>query len=242
MTMLKMTRRQLLSSVGAGAAVLALSPLARVIAADDKPAGFTLPKLPYDYDALEPYIDAETMKIHHDFHHQAYVNNLNAAVKGHPDLQKKSIEALLRDLASVPKDIQTAVRNSGGGHANHSMFWQMMTKGGGGQPEGTLAKSIDASFGSFDKFQKAFEQAAITRFGSGWAWLTVGAGKLEIGSLPNQDTPLMEGKTPILGLDVWEHAYYLKYRNKRPDYVKAWWNVVNWKHAAERYAAAARSK
>jgi Fe-Mn family superoxide dismutase len=246
MIMLNLTRRQLLRTAGAGAAALALSPLASLAAearrADDPPAGFTLPKLPYDYDALEPYIDAETMKIHHDLHHGAYVTNLNNALKTHPDLQKKRIGELLRDLNGLPKDIQMAVRNNGGGHANHSLFWQMMIKGGGGKPDGQLGQAIDASFGSFDKFQAAFLQAAVTRFGSGWAWLIIGAGKLEVVSSPNQDTPVMEGKMPLLGIDVWEHAYYLKYKNKRPDYVKAWWNVVNWKFVADRYARAAQQK
>jgi Fe-Mn family superoxide dismutase len=235
MIMLNLTRRQLLQTAGAGAAALALSPVA-ALAADDAPAGFTLPKLPYDYDALEPYIDAETMKIHHDLHHGAYVTNLNNALKGHTDLLKKQIGELLRDLSAVPETIRTAVRNNGGGHANHSMFWQMMTKGGGGKPDGQLAQAIDASFGSFDKFQAAFSQAAITRFGSGWAWLIGGKDKLEVVSTPNQDTPLMEGKMPLLGIDVWEHAYYLKYKNKRPDYVKAWFNVINWKYVADHYA------
>jgi Fe-Mn family superoxide dismutase len=239
-TMHTLTRRQLLQQAGAGAAALALAPLAVRAASPDTPdikPPFTLPKLPYSYDALEPHIDAETMKIHHDKHHQAYVDNLNKALAMHPELQKRTLDELLQGLSKLPKDIQTAVRNNGGGHANHTMFWQVMAKDGG-KPNGALARAIDQAFGSFDKFQAAFSQAAITRFGSGWAWLIAGPGKLEVMSSPNQDTPVMEGKTPILGLDVWEHAYYLKYKNLRPAYVAAWWNVVNWKDVAERYALA----
>jgi Fe-Mn family superoxide dismutase len=209
-------------------------------AADEaKAAGFTLPKLPYDYDALEPYIDAETMKIHHDLHHQAYITNLNTVLAGQPDLQKKSIYELLGGLSGVPGNIRRAVTNNGGGHANHSMFWKIMGKGAGGKPDGELAKAIDESFESFDKFQALLSDRAIKQFGSGWAWLTVGKEKpLEVTSTPNQNTPLMTGKYPIMGIDVWEHAYYLKYRNKRPDYVKAWWNTVNWKEVAARYQTA----
>ena len=240
--MTHLTRRQLLQTAGAGAAALALSPLSALGQGkdEDKPIVYKLPPLPYPYDALEPYIDAETMRIHHDKHHQAYVDNLNKALAMHPELQKTPLEDLLRDLNKVPADIRTAVRNNGGGHLNHSMFWQMMAKGGG-KPEGALARAIDAAFGSFDKFQGAFSQAAITRFGSGWAWLVPGKEKLEVISSANQDTPVMEGRAPILGIDVWEHAYYLKYKNARPEYVKAWWNVVNWKDVADRYAKVRKS-
>ena len=191
---------------------------------------FTLPSLPYPPDALEPNIDKATMEIHHDKHHAAYVTNLNKALEGHTDLQTKTIEELLAEnLASVPEQIKTAVRNNGGGHANHSLFWTQLSAQGGGAPKGHIQDVISASFGSFDAFKEKFTAAATTRFGSGWAWLTKdSAGKFEIISLPNQDSPIMEGKTPILGLDVWEHAYYLKYQNRRPEYIAAFWNVVNW--------------
>jgi Fe-Mn family superoxide dismutase len=202
---------------------------------------YSLPRLPYDPAALEPHIDAETMKIHHGKHHQAYVDNLNKALAAHPDLHKKPLTELLAGLDKVPESIRTAVRNNGGGHLNHSMFWQMMAKDGG-KPTGELAKVIDQSFGSFDRFQAEFANAGRTRFGSGWAWLVAGKGKLEVISTPNQDTPVMDGKTPILGLDVWEHAYYLKYRNMRDSYITAWWNVVNWRDVTERYMAASKSK
>lgn len=200
---------------------------------------FQLPPLPYAEDALEPHIDARTMSIHHDKHHAGYTNNLNAALEGHADLAGKSIEALLGDLNAVPESIRMAVRNNGGGYANHSLFWEIMGPNGGGEPTGELAKAIDSTFGSFAAFKEQFAKAAATRFGSGWAWLYVdGKGKLAISSTPNQDTPLMDGNTPILGLDVWEHAYYLNYQNRRPDYISAWWNVVNWDAVAARYAAA----
>ncbi len=200
---------------------------------------FELPALPYAYDALEPYIDARTMEIHHTKHHQGYVNKLNAALEKHPELQGVALEDLLRNIASVPEDIRTAVRNNGGGHANHSLFWTIMSPNGGGAPSGELAAAIDAAFGSFDAFKDAFSQAAATRFGSGWAWLVVdGFGNLKVYSTPNQDSPYMDGFTPILGLDVWEHAYYLKYQNRRPEYIQNWWNVVNWEEVARRYAAA----
>ena len=200
---------------------------------------FELPPLPYPEDALEPHIDARTMSIHHDKHHAAYTNNLNSALEGQPDLAGKSIEALLGDLNAVPEAIRTAVRNNGGGYANHNLFWEIMGPGGGGEPSGDLAAAIADAFGSFTAFKEQFAKAATTRFGSGWAWLYVGQdGKLAIGSTPNQDTPLMEGNTPILGLDVWEHAYYLNYQNRRPDYIAAWWNVVNWDAVAQKYAAA----
>lgn len=196
-----------------------------------------LPKLEYDFAALEPYIDEETMKIHHGKHHQAYVNNLNAALEKYPDLQKKSVTELIRDLDSVPEDIRTAVRNNGGGHLNHSHFWKWMAKAEGQMPEGELLDAINASFGSFEAFKEVFSKAAATRFGSGWAWLVLNGGKLEVVSTPNQDNPISEGKTPILGLDVWEHAYYLKYQNRRPDYIKEWFNVVNWKEVSVQFEA-----
>ncbi len=201
----------------------------------------TLPPLPYDYAALEPYIDAQTMQIHHGKHHQAYVNNLNAALDKHPALYEKSLEALLRGITSVPEDIRTAVRNNGGGQHNHSLFWTIMApagKGGGGEPGGALADAIKQAFGGFAPFKEQLSAAGTTRFGSGWAWLAVAGGKLEVLSTANQDSPLMEGKIPVLGLDVWEHAYYLKYQNRRPDYVAAWWNVVNWPEVAKRYDGA----
>jgi Fe-Mn family superoxide dismutase len=196
---------------------------------------YELPPLPYANDALEPHIDARTMEIHHDRHHSGYVTNVNKALEGHQNLASKSIEDLLRDIDSVPDSIKTAVRNNGGGHANHSLFWTIMSPNGGGQPGGELANAINAKFGSFDEFKNEFKSAATGRFGSGWAWLVINNGNLEITSTPNQDSPYMEGKTPILGLDVWEHAYYLNYQNKRPDYVDAWWNVVNWDAVAENY-------
>ena len=200
---------------------------------------FTLPDLPYPADSLEPHIDARTMEIHHGKHHAAYVANLNKAIEGHADLAAKSIDDLMRELSKVPEAIRTAVRNNGGGHANHSLFWQLMKKGGGGAPKGELASAIDKKFGGFEKFQEQFANAGVTRFGSGWAWLSVdGKKELQLSSSANQDTPLSDGVSPILGLDVWEHAYYLNYQNRRPDYIKAWWNVVNWDAVAARYAAA----
>jgi Fe-Mn family superoxide dismutase len=200
---------------------------------------FELPPLPYPENALEPHIDARTMSIHHDKHHAGYTNNLNNALEGHPDLAAESIEELLGDLNSVPESIRTAVRNNGGGYANHSLFWNIMSPSGGGKPSGDLASAINDAFGSFDSFKETFSKAAATRFGSGWAWLYVdNAGNLAVTSTPNQDTPLMEGNTPILGLDVWEHAYYLNYQNRRGDYVAAWWNVVNWDAVAQNFAAA----
>lgn len=198
-----------------------------------------LPDLPYGYDALEPHIDAETMRIHHTKHHQGYVNNLNAALEKHPELGEKTVEQLLSDLDSVPQDIRTAVRNNGGGHANHSLFWPCMAPGAGGAPSGELAAAVDSAFGSFEAFRESFAKAAATRFGSGWAWLCAGGGgELLITSTANQDNPVSEGLKPILGLDVWEHAYYLNYQNRRPDYVKAWWNVVNWERVGENFAGA----
>ncbi|MEB3102265.1 superoxide dismutase [Ferviditalea candida] len=198
-----------------------------------------LPPLPYPNNALEPYIDEQTMMIHHDRHHNAYVTNLNAALEGQPELQNKSIDDLIADLNSVPDNIRTAVRNNGGGHANHSLFWQIMKPNGGGEPAGKLAEAIKGELGGFEKFKEDFSKAAATRFGSGWAWLSVDKNKkLVVSSTPNQDNPIMEGLTPILGLDVWEHAYYLKYQNKRPDYISAWWSVINWEEVGKRYEAA----
>jgi superoxide dismutase, Fe-Mn family len=195
-----------------------------------------LPPLPYDYTALEPHIDEQTMRIHHDKHHATYVTNLNAALEKAPDLQNKSIEELLSDIDSVPEEIRTAVRNNGGGHANHTLFWEIMGPGGGGEPTGAIGDAIKATFGSFDSFKEQFAKAATTRFGSGWAWLVSDNGTLSITSYPNQDSPLMEGKVPILGLDVWEHAYYLKYQNRRPEYITAWWNTINWDAVNELYS------
>ncbi|RMA91793.1 superoxide dismutase SodA [Priestia megaterium] len=199
---------------------------------------YKLPELPYAYDALEPHIDKETMNIHHTKHHNTYVTNLNAAVEGKADLESKSIEELISNLDAVPEDIRTAVRNNGGGHANHSLFWTILCPNGGGAPTGELADAIASKFGSFDQFKEEFANAAKTRFGSGWAWLVVNNEELEVTSTPNQDSPLMEGKTPILGLDVWEHAYYLNYQNRRPDYISAFFNVVKWDEVAKRYDAA----
>ena len=193
-----------------------------------------LPPLPYAFDALEPHIDAQTMQIHHGKHHQAYVTNLNAALEKYPDLQSKSIEELLRDINRVPEDVRTAVRNNGGGHMNHTAFWKWMSPKAGGAPSGALADAIKSTFGSFDGFKEQFTKAGVTRFGSGWAWLIDTNGKLSIESTANQDQPIMEGKKAVLGVDVWEHAYYLKYQNRRPDYIAAWWNVVNWAEVSAR--------
>ncbi len=200
---------------------------------------FQLPPLPYDYNALEPYIDEETMHLHHDKHHQAYVNNLNAAIEKHSELADRSAEDLVRNLNDVPEDIRTAVRNNGGGHVNHTMFWEIMGPNGGGGPTGALAEAINQAFGSFENLKQQFNDAGTKRFGSGWVWLVRGAdGNLSITSTANQDNPLTDGQYPILGNDVWEHAYYLKYQNRRPDYLAAWWNVVDWDKVAQRYAAA----
>ncbi len=198
---------------------------------------FKLPDLPYGFDALEPYIDAKTMEIHHDKHHGAYVEKLNAALDGHPDLQKLDIVELITSLDKVPEDIRTTVRNNGGGHANHSFFWDIMSPDGGGEPGGELAEAVNKEFGGFEAFKAKFKEAALGRFGSGWAWLCYFQGKLHVCSTPNQDSTVMEDKdhAPLLGLDVWEHAYYLKYQNKRPDYVDAWWNVVNWPQVEKYY-------
>ncbi len=199
----------------------------------------TLPPLPYGFDALEPHIDAKTMEIHHGKHHQAYVNNLNAALEKAPELQNKSLDDLLRNLNTVPDAVRNAVRNNGGGHWNHTMFWQIMAPNAGGAPSGALGDAITKAFGSFDKFKEQLNAAGVARFGSGWAWLIVErGGGLKIESTANQDNPLMEGKTAILGVDVWEHAYYLKYQNRRPDYLAAWWNVANWKEIGKRFEAA----
>jgi Fe-Mn family superoxide dismutase len=199
---------------------------------------YTLPALPYAFNALEPHIDAKTMEIHHGKHHQAYINNVNKALEKYPELGNKPIDDLMRSLASVPEDVRTAVRNNGGGHANHSLFWTVIGPGCGGPPTGEVAAAITSTFGSFDNFKTEFGNAATTRFGSGWAWLSVDKGKLKVESSANQDTPLSEGRTPILGLDVWEHAYYLHYQNRRPDYITAFWNVVYWAEVNKRLAAA----
>ncbi len=201
-----------------------------------------LPPLPYAYNALEPHIDERTMQFHHDKHHAAYVKNLNDALNKHPELKSKSVEELLRDIKSVPEDIRTTIRNNGGGHVNHSMFWNIMKPNGGGEPTGAIADAIKTTFGSFEAFQKQFNEAGAKQFGSGWVWLVrTSAGKLEVMATPNQDSPFMEGHYPIMGNDVWEHAYYLKYQNRRPDYLSAWWNVVNWDEINQRYAQALRS-
>lgn len=197
---------------------------------------FTVPDLPYAYDALEPYFDTETMHLHHDKHHATYVSNLNAAIEKHPELGDKSVEALIADLDSLPEDIKTAVRNNGGGHANHSFFWEILAPNAGGAPTGPVKDAIDAAFGDFDTMKAEFKVAATGRFGSGWAWLVKDGDKLAIMSTANQDSPLSEGKKPILGLDVWEHAYYLKYKNVRPDYIEAFWNLVNWDKVNELFA------
>jgi len=199
---------------------------------------FELPSLPYAYNALEPHIDAMTMEIHHSKHHNAYVTNLNAALDKHPHLAGKSLEELVTNPDSLPEDIRTAVRNNGGGHFNHSLFWKVMSPNGGGEPSGALAQAISTAFGDFASFKTTFAQAAVGRFGSGWAWLGFKGGKLTVLSMPNQDVPMMEGLTPILGIDVWEHAYYLKYQNRRPEYVANWWNIVNWEEVARRFAEA----
>ena len=199
---------------------------------------FALPPLPYDFSALEPHIDAQTMEIHHDRHHQAYINNLNAAIEKHPELGSKSIEELLSDLAAIPEDIRTVVRNNGGGHYNHSMFWEIMGPGAGGEPTGAVGAAISSAFGDYATFKETLTKAAVGQFGSGWGWLVKDAsGKLSIFGRPNQDTPLSEGLTPVLGVDVWEHASYLKYQNKRPDYVTAWFNTINWEAVNKRFGA-----
>ncbi len=223
-----------LLALGLCCAVLLLSASPSAIAASP----FTLPPLSYDYKALEPYIDAQTMQLHHDKHHAAYVTNLNKALEKHPELKDKPLEALVKAPSQIPEDIRAVVRNNGGGHYNHTMFWAIMSPKGGGKPTGKLAEAIDSSFGNFEKFQQAFEAAGASRFGSGWVWLVKTAqGKLEITTTPNQDTPLAEGTFPVMGNDIWEHAYYLKYQNRRPEYLKAWWNVVNWPEIGKRFEA-----
>ena len=240
-----MERRKFILSLGSIPVIAGFEPLSKslenisnqITRRDLTMGKFELPKLPYEYDALEPYIDKQTMEIHHTKHHNAYVTNLNKAVEG-TEMEGKTIEELLKKVSGLP----TAVRNNGGGHYNHSLFWKLMKKGGGGLPTGTLEKEIISTFGSFEEFKKKFSDAGITRFGSGWAWLVVSNGKLAITSTPNQDNPLMDVSevkgTPILGLDVWEHAYYLKYQNRRPEYVENWWNVVNWDEVSKRFADA----
>jgi Fe-Mn family superoxide dismutase len=235
-----MTRRQALKRSAllsaTFAAGLAWPARLKAQAAAPVPTGpFKLPPLPYEFDALEPHIDARTMEIHHDKHHQAYITNLNKAVAGHEDLAKKSVEDLVRDLAQVPEAVRTAVRNQGGGHFNHSLFWQMMKKGGGGEPKGALASAIEKKFGNFTGFKDEFTKAATGQFGSGWAWLTADGKELKVEAAPNQDNPLSQGRTPLLGIDVWEHAYYLKYQNRRPEYIAAFFNVINWDFVGQRY-------
>ena len=234
------TRRDALKKTALSAAAVSLVTLPETnFAQAAAPAGpFKLPALPYALDALEPHIDAKTMEIHHGRHHQAYVTNLNKAVSGNADLAKTSLEELIRHLDDVPEAVRTAVRNNGGGHYNHTLFWQTMKKGGGGQPKGALAKAIEKKFGSFDKFKTDFSDAAMKVFGSGWAWLMLDEKELKIVSTPNQDVPLTHSKQPLLGLDVWEHAYYLKYQNKRVDYVSAFFNVIHWDYVAERFEKA----
>lgn len=199
---------------------------------------FELPELPYAYDALEPHIDEATMKLHHDKHHATYVEKTNGALEKHPELAEKTIEELVADLQSVPEDVRTVIRNNGGGHANHTFFWKILSPNGGGEPTGALKEAIEETFGSFDKFKEELSAAAAGQFGSGWGWLVLNNGKLEVTSTANQDSPLTEGKTPIIGVDVWEHAYYLNYQNRRPAYLEAFWNVVNWEEAGKRYDAA----
>lgn len=238
----RVTRRHALKSAAATAAVLTLAPTlsAAPVAPNAQPVTgpFTLPKLPYAYDALVPHISERIMHIHHDRHHRAYVTALNAAVANHADLQKMSVEDLLRNIAKVPMAIRQTVINNGGGHANHSLFWEVMGPKAGGEPGGDLGKAIAKAFGSFKQFQMQLKTAGLTRFGSGWSWLVVNKGQLAIESSGNQDSPLMAGKTPILGCDVWEHAYYLQYENMRNNYIDAWWNVVNWTNVGQKYAAA----
>ena len=237
-----MTRRQALKSTALATIACATVSSLNTVSAEPAPAGstaptgpFTLPPLPYPIDALEPHIDARTMEIHHDKHHAAYVTNLNKALAESPDLGNKSVEDLLKDLNTLPEKVRTAVRNQGGGHYNHTLFWQMMKKNGGGQPKGALASAIDKSFGSFSGFRDKLTESATKVFGSGWAWLLMDGKGLKIESAPNQDAPVSQGKEALLGIDVWEHAYYLKYQNRRPEYIAAWFNVVNWDFVTERY-------
>jgi Fe-Mn family superoxide dismutase len=232
------TRRDMLRTVGLGVATLTAAPIFSVRAQDKAAAGHKLAPLPYGYDALEPHLDARTMEIHHGRHHQTYVTNLNKALEGRLDLLSQPVEDLLKNLNDIPEAIRTAVRNNGGGHANHTLYWSCMKPGGGGEPSGALAQVISKKFGNFAAFKTLFSDAAMKRFGSGWAWLARDkAGELQVLSTPNQESPLSGGLTPLLTLDVWEHAYYLKYQNKRADYVAAWWNVVNWDAVASALAA-----
>lgn len=234
---MRFNRRQFMTLAGATLATAALSDSLFAGETAALSVGYELPKLPYAFDALMPHIDAETMQIHHDKHHAAYVTNLNKALDAHPELKKLDPVKLIASPESLPADVKQTLINNGGGHVNHSMFWQMMKPNGGGAPKGELAGAIDSAFGNLEKFQAAFNDAAVKRFGSGWAWLVAGADKkLSVISTANQDSPLMAGQTPLLGVDVWEHAYYLKYQNRRADYVKAWWNVVNWDDASARFA------
>jgi superoxide dismutase, Fe-Mn family len=237
------TRRDALKTLGAGAAVVGLAGISSHAATNSSKSAsttqpFALPKLGYAYDALEPHIDAQTMEIHYTKHHQAYITNANNALKSQASLQSKSAEEMMEDLNALPEAVRTTLRNNVGGHLNHTHFWQVLAPQAGGNPRGEIATAIDQAFGSFDKFKTQFASAAAGRFGSGWAWLTMKDGKLTITSTANQDTPLSTGATPLLGLDVWEHAYYLKYQNRRPDYVTAFWNVVNWERVAANYSAA----
>jgi superoxide dismutase, Fe-Mn family len=256
---MKLNRRHFIYLIGAGAGALTLDGCALVgrqsgtasatptstptqISANNPPGAIQLPPLPYAYEALEPHIDAQTMRFHHDKHHGTYVKNVNDALAKHPELKGKSIESLLKDLNSVPEDIRTIIKNNGGGHVNHSMFWRIMRPSGGGEPNGAIASAIKDTFGSFSNFKKQFDEAATKRFGSGWVWLVRNRdGKIEITTTANQDTPLSEGKFPIMGNDVWEHAYYLKYQNRRAEYLTAWWNVINWDEVNSRYAGVSTS-
>jgi Fe-Mn family superoxide dismutase len=231
-------RRQAIQNAalfGAAVSTLGVASIPGIQAAEAATGPFSLPPLAYPFDALEPHIDAKTMEIHHGKHHATYVANLNKAVAGQDALAKKTVEQLVRNLDEIPESIRTAVRNNGGGHANHSLFWQTMKKGGGGQPKGALSKALDKNFGSFDKFKETLSDAAMKTFGSGWAWLAMDGSDLKVYSTPNQDGPLMRSNFPLLGIDVWEHAYYLKYQNKRADYVAAFFNVINWDFVAERF-------
>ncbi len=236
-----MTRRQALKTTALATAACATFTSVRMAAAAAAPAAapptgpFKLPPLPYSYDALEPHIDARTMEIHHDKHHAAYVANLNKAVAEFPELGSKSVEALLKDLSAVPEKVRIAVRNQGGGDYNHTLFWQMMKKDGGGEPKGELGQALETSFANFAGFKEKFADSATKVFGSGWAWLVLDGKDLKIEAGPNQDSPISQGKQPLLGIDVWEHAYYLKYQNRRPEYIAAWFNVINWDFVAERY-------
>ena len=228
-----LTRRQFVQTAGA-AALASLCPLRAPAADEEKKAGYTLPKLPYDYDALEPHIDEETMRIHHDKHHQAYVDKANAALAG-TEWADRDVEEVLRNLAQLPADKQPAVRNNAGGHYNHSLFWEIMSPDGGGEPDGALADAIGEAFGDLESFRQQLSDAGVNRFGSGWAWLVRDGSSLRVTSTPNQDPPILDGLEPILGVDVWEHAYYLRYQNRRPDYIAAWWNVVNWSEVRRRF-------